>query len=136
MEGYPAAHCHAVTTLFHGDEAFVLIYIGNNGYRWFDGIRCIRDSAGWHEQQTYTCEGGMSFGEGDDFGFLAQWGEVPPEVEAVRLTYDGETVDVPVSEQSYVFVCWRARVSADWPVIQAYHVAGGGLPPINGEDLE
>ena len=46
MADYPAAHCHPVTSVVHGNEALVLVYVGNTGQRWFDGIRCRREADG------------------------------------------------------------------------------------------
>lgn len=124
MADYPAAHCHPVTSVVHGNEALVLVYVGHTGQRWFDGIRCRREADGWREEQTYTCEGGFTIGEDDEFGFMVSWGEVAAEVEAVRLAFQGETIEMAVTEQVYLFTCWRAPASAQFPHVAQYRVAG------------
>ena len=88
MAGYPAAHCHVVTTVVEKDEALVLVHVGTTHERWFDGIRCRHESGGWCEVQDYTCDGGFTLGEDDEFGFMVSWGEVPaqfPHVMQYRL---------------------------------------------------
>lgn len=72
MADYPAAHCHPVTSVVHGNE-----------------------------------------------------------VEAVRLAFQGETIEVAVTEQVYLFTCWRAPASAQFPHVAQYRVAGQWLAASN-----
>ena len=129
MTGYPAAHCHVVTTVSEKDEAVVLIHVGTTGARWFDGIRCRRDADGWREVQDYTCDGGFTMGEGDTCGFMVSWGEVAADVEAVRLAFEGETIELAVTEAVYLFASWGAPRSAQFPQVTQYRVAGQWIPP-------
>ena len=128
MAGYPAAHCHVVTTVVEKDEALVLVHVGTTRERWFDGIRCRRESGGWCEVQDYTCSGGFTIVDDDDLGFMVSWGEVPSEVDAVRLDFDGATIEVGITEQVYLFANWHAPRSAEFPYVTQYRVKGEWIP--------
>ena len=67
--------------------------------------------------------------EGDTFGCMVSWGEVSVDVEAVRLAFEGKTVELTVTEQVYLFVSWQASWPAQFPQVTQYRVAGQWIPP-------
>jgi hypothetical protein len=73
--------------------------------RWHhpDLVLCYRDDSGWVVGASTSGRSTWSLID-DGVGVLVSWGESPPGEGALRVTFHGETSEVPVTNGHYVWM--------------------------------
>jgi hypothetical protein len=47
------------------------------------------------------------------------WNDAPAEVTAVRIRFDGDIIEEPVTHGAYLHVWWRVPCPSEWPEVIA-----------------
>jgi hypothetical protein len=128
MVGFPAAHCRVIACRSHGDDAYVLLDTGSPGQPYLYGADCYRRDEKWFESGSRNGPGWQQTSHDPDLGTLTYWGDVPVDVDAVRVEFDGTVLEDPILQGAYFFVWWRVPCPTDWPCIVAVREAGTWKP--------
>jgi hypothetical protein len=113
MVGFPARYCRVVATCVNGDVAYVLLDTGSDGL--------------WSEGGSSNGPGWSQAGSDPHLGTLVDWGEAPPQADAVRLDFNGVVLEVAVNDGAYLTAWWRVPCPrAAWPRVEAFRIGRVG----------
>ena len=125
-----SAVCRVVATCVNGDVAYVLLDTGSDGRPYLYGVNCQRHYGLWSERGSSNGPGWSQAGSDPHLGTLVDWGEAPPEADAVRLDFNGAVLEAAVNDGVYLAAWWRTpcpRVA--WPRVEALRVMGEWVRP-------
>jgi hypothetical protein len=126
--GFPEAHCRAVAAQVYEDDAYVLLDAGSPGEPYLYGADCCRINGRWFELGSSNSSGWHQTADDSDVGTLSLWDEVPEDVEAVRVIFNGSTSEHSASQRAYLAVWWRVPLPVEWPYVAAMKIAGAWQP--------
>jgi hypothetical protein len=124
VDGFPPEHCRVVASRVHGDRAYVLLNTGSSRQPYLYGVRCSRENGRWFERGSANVSGWEQTDHDPDLGTMTLWGDAPANADLVRVEFDGDVTDEPVSENAYLVVWWRVPFPQQWPQVRAFRVAG------------
>jgi len=126
MLGFPERHCRVVASAVNGDNAFVLLDTGSDGRPYLYGVWCRRSQGRWCETSSSNGGGWSSCGPDPRTGMLAFCDEAPEGADAVRVEFNGEVREVPVTTGAYLTVWWDVTCPSlqTWPRVVAVRIDG------------
>ena len=122
--GFAEAQCRAVASQVYEDNAYVLLDTGSPGEPYLYGADCCRINGRWFELGSSNGSGWHQTGTDPDVGTLSLWDEVPEDVEAVRVMFNGSMSEHPASQRAYLAVWWRVPLPAAWPTVVGVKIRG------------
>jgi len=124
LAGFVEEQCRAVASDVYEDDAYVLLDTGSPGEPYFYGANCCRINGRWFELASSNGSGWHQTGDNPAVGTLSMWDEVGEDVEAVRVSFNGNTSEHPANHRAYLAVWWRVPQPVEWPSIVGYRVGG------------
>ena len=126
--GFAETHCRALASRIFEDDACVLLDTGSPGQPYLYEANCCRINGRWFELGSSNGSGWHQTGDDPDVGTLSMWDEVPENVDAVRVVFNGSTSEHTASQRAYLAVWWRVPQPIEWPAVVAYRVGGVWRP--------
>lgn len=129
MSGFSAKYCRVVATEVDGDDAYVVIDTGSDGFSYLDGGTVHRDEDGWRDGVGGNGDGWIAIDVERELGVLAVWDEAPAACSAVRVQWRDEVRQVPVQNGAYLTAWWGVPCPDDsWPRVTAMCIGGVWVP--------
>jgi len=129
MSTFPPQHVHVVASRSNGRDAYVLLDTGSPGHPYLYGVTCRCRDGRWGEGVSSNGFGWSPTADDGSLGMWTHWSEAGPGVDCVRMELDGDVVDAPVSENSFLAVWFDRPHSADTgPRVVAFRQHGEWKP--------
>ena len=122
--GFVQADCRVVASDVYEDTAYVLLDTGSAGEPYLYGADCCRINGRWFELGSCNGSGWHQTGDDPALGTLSLWDEVPEDVEAVRVMFNGSTSEHPARQRAYLAVWWRVPLPVEWPTVVGMKIRG------------
>jgi hypothetical protein len=130
--GFPDNHCRSLASQIYMDDAYVLLDTGVPGAPYLYGADCVRIDGRWFELGSSNGSGWHQSGDDPQTGTLSLWDEVPEDVEAVRVMFNGVPSEHPANHRAYLAVWWHVPVPTEWPKVVALKILGEWRPSSPG----
>ncbi|MBB4634224.1 hypothetical protein [Longimicrobium terrae] len=129
MSGFSARHCRVVAMAVDGDDAYVVIDTGSDGFSYLYGGTAQREADGWRDGNSGNGDGWMSTDPERDLGVLTVWDEAPAGCDAVRVQWRGETREAAVHDGAYLVAWFKVACPEDsWPSVTSFRIGGRWVP--------
>jgi hypothetical protein len=126
FEGMPI---HVAASAREGDDAYLVVDLGEGGQPHLHGISAIRGERGWEAGAGDGVAGWTPTDPEHALGTAVAWGPAPQGAVRVRASLDGDTREVPVARDVYLVAWWRVpRPDAGVLRVEAFHVGGRWIP--------
>jgi hypothetical protein len=119
MSTFPPQYCRAIASRMSEDEAYVVLNTGTREQPYLYGVHCHRRGGRWYEGNSGNGGGWQQTGHDPDVGTLTMWDNAPVEVTSVRIQFDGDVIEEPVTEGAYLHVWWQVPCPSEWPHVVA-----------------
>jgi hypothetical protein len=117
MSTFPAEYVYVVAARIQGDEAYVLLNTGSRDQPYLYGVNCCREAGRWYEGGAANGPGWQQTGHDPDVGTLSMWDDVPAGSTRVRIEFNEEVIEEPVtapfSNQDSTFSIGDARLAPE-----------------------
>lgn len=129
MSGFPAGLCRVVAAAVEGDDAYVVIDTGSDGFNCLHGGTAQRQADGWRDGGGGNGDGWILTDPDREIGVLAVWDEAPAACDAVRVQWRGEVREEPVRDGVYLVAWFRVACPEDsWPAVTSFRIGGRWVP--------
>jgi hypothetical protein len=121
--------CRIVATREQGDDAVVLFDTGPAGQPYLYEVHYHRREDRWSEGTSGNGWGWTAVGPEGELGTVTVWDEAPAGADKVRVEFEGELREEPVSLGAFLAVWWRVPWREHpWPRVLAFRIDGAWKP--------
>lgn len=126
---FPPQYCTVVAARTEGDDAYVLLNTGSHEQPYLYGVNCSRVAGRWYEGGSANGPGWAQAGQDPDAGTLSVWGDAPAGATRVRIAFNGNVVEEPVTDGVYLAVWWRVPAIGQDPRVIEFKVGERWVRP-------
>lgn len=125
---FPPESCRLLAIREHGDAGYALFDTRPTGEPYLYEVHYDRQDGRWSEGSTGNGPGWHLLDPDTELGVLTLWGDESPNADRVRVEFERESREEPVSDSVYLVIWWDVPCPTNYPRARAFRVNGTWVP--------